>query len=86
MKYSPSIWAGWQKRYFVLKDRKLKYFKSNDPDHMKVPLGVINFDHFRCWCEPLEEDQKFKFKIEMEGVDRRKFQFKAYSQQDNMNW
>ena len=29
MKYSPSMWAGWQKRFFVLKDRKLKYFKSD---------------------------------------------------------
>lgn len=54
MKYSPSIWAGWQKRYFVLKDRKIKYFKSDSKEDMKVPLGVINFDHFRCCCEPIE--------------------------------
>ena len=34
-KYSPSKFVGWQKRYFVLKDRKLKYFKSNSADNMK---------------------------------------------------
>lgn len=86
MKYSPSIWAGWQKRYFVLKDRKLKYFKSNSSEHMKVPLGVINFDHFRCWCEPMVEDKNLQFSIGITGVDKRQFIFKAATESESMAW
>jgi len=28
-KLSPSFFAGWQERYVVLKDRKMKYYKQN---------------------------------------------------------
>lgn len=70
-KYSPSMWAGWQKRYIVLKDRKLKYYKSDSPQHMEVPLGVINFDHFRCFCQTKSDDKDLVFEIEIDGVERR---------------
>ena len=86
MKYSPSMWAGWQKRYVVLKERKLKYFKSNSKQDLAVPLGVINFDHFRCWCEPMEEAKKTQFQIEIVGLDKRQFQFKAYQQKESTEW
>ena len=36
-KKSPSLLAGWQSRFCVLKDRKLSYFKSNRPDDLKTP-------------------------------------------------
>lgn len=71
MKNSPSIWAGWQRRYLILKDRKLKYFKSNSKEDLKVPLGVINFDHFRCWCEPIDDGKKPQFLLQIEGIDAR---------------
>lgn len=47
-KKSPSLLGGWQDRFIVLKDRKLKYYKSNKAADMQVPKGVINFDQFSC--------------------------------------
>ena len=41
-KYSPAFLVGWQRRFFVLKDGKLKYYK--DKSDLSVPQGVINFD------------------------------------------
>lgn len=43
-KQSPSFHKLWQKRYFVLARRVLKYYKKKD-DHDKgnQPKGVINF-------------------------------------------
>jgi len=52
-KYSPSLFAGWQRRYIILKDRKLKYYESDKPKDLEVPLGVVNFDHFKCYCLPV---------------------------------
>jgi hypothetical protein len=43
-KYSPSMLKGWQKRYVILKNRKLHYQKTED---QKYPNGVLNFDHFQ---------------------------------------
>ena len=43
-KYSPSMFKGWQKRYVILKDRKLIYKKNKD---QVFPNGVLNFDHFQ---------------------------------------
>lgn len=47
-KQSPSFFAGygWQKRYFVLVDKRLKYF--NDEEDVSQALGYLNFDAYRC--------------------------------------
>ena len=37
MKQSPAWLKSWQSRYVILKDRKLKYFKSNQEKDLKVP-------------------------------------------------
>lgn len=43
-KQSPKLLKQWQKRYFVLEAKTLKYYKSqNDYDKKKAPKGVINF-------------------------------------------
>lgn len=44
-KYSPSMLKGWQKRYVILKDRKLYYKKTHEQPY---PNGVLNFDHFQA--------------------------------------
>jgi len=40
-KKAPSFLQGYQKRYFKLEDRRLRYY---DSEKMEVMLGVINFD------------------------------------------
>lgn len=47
-KYSPSLFAGWQRRFLVIKDRKLKYYASDKEKDLKNPLGILNFDHLNC--------------------------------------
>ena len=43
-KQSPSLFKVWQKRYFVLKDRMLFYYKTKaDYDQNKTCKGIINF-------------------------------------------
>ena len=43
-KQSPSFLKRWQKRYFVLENKMLKYFKNkSDYDSNKIPKGVLNF-------------------------------------------
>ena len=36
-KLSPAWLKSWQSRFIILKDRKLKYFKSNTAKDIKVP-------------------------------------------------
>ena len=46
-KESPSFFRIWQRRYFVLAHRKLKYYKSRSDYKVKnTPKGVINFESF----------------------------------------
>jgi hypothetical protein len=49
-KKSPSFFKGWQQRFFILKDRKLKYYNAKVPVNSTkaIPKGVINFDYFTC--------------------------------------
>ena len=43
-KQSPSFHRAWQKRYFVLDKKILKYFKNKvDYEAQKPPKGAINF-------------------------------------------
>lgn len=44
-KKSPSLFGHWQNRFFILKEKKLKWYKTEaDFNSSLVPLGVINFD------------------------------------------
>jgi hypothetical protein len=40
-KKSPKLLIGWQRRFFVLRDKKLYYYAN---DQAKRPKGIINFD------------------------------------------
>lgn len=43
-KLSPKSMVGWQKRYFVLFQHKLKYWKNlNEFMHKKHPKGILDF-------------------------------------------
>jgi hypothetical protein len=43
-KQSPKFFKQWQKRYFVLEAKTLKYYKTQtDYDKKKPPKGVVNF-------------------------------------------
>ena len=86
MKFSPNRFVGWQQRYIILKDRKLKYYKSDSPENMKIPLGIINFDHFKCTCKIMDDQKNVQFKIEIEGVKDRNFIFKAQTSVECADW
>lgn len=78
-KKSPSIFQGWQKRYVILKDKKLKYFLE---EGAKYPQGVINFDLFMC---ELKSGEPNEFSIKFTGIDRL-FEFQAKDEIEANNW
>lgn len=84
-KQSPSWFAGWQDRYFVLKDRKLKYYKSNSPKDMEAPLGVLNFDHF-MYCVDGHPSKPLQFKVKIMGVQDRVFEFRTKTEGEAKAW
>ena len=45
-KKSASMFKGWQPRYVILKDRKMKYYKSDNEHDLAIPQGVINMEQF----------------------------------------
>ena len=63
MKYSPSFLKGWQKRYVILKDKRLYYKKTKEQPY---PNGVVNFDHFQCFLLTNSKDP-LQFQIKVEG-------------------
>ena len=80
-KWSPSLFAGWQERFFTLKNKKLRWFKNNTS---KVPQGVMNFDFFECKCV-MAEGEKKEFNIHMEGTDRI-FHLKTKTEDEAQYW
>lgn len=48
LKKSPSLFGQWQKRFFMLKDRRLKWYLAKKNRSSMVQRGVINFDEFTC--------------------------------------
>jgi hypothetical protein len=75
-KLSPALFAGWQDRYVVLKDKKLKWFTKEDA---KFANGILNFDHFEATIEQCEKDLTC-FKISITGISDRTFDFRAISE------
>lgn len=68
-----------------MKDRKLKYFKSNQEKDLKVPQGVFNFDQFMCF---LKDDQKdpLRFSLTFLGISERTFLFKCNTKEESFGW
>ena len=55
-------------RYIILKDKKLKWYKSLTAEDMKSPQGVINFDNFACYLENVDGDKSgLQFAIAFHG-------------------
>ena len=90
LKYSPNLFKGWQERIFLLKNRKIQWFKNdtkNPSTYLQpgsVPQGVLNFDHFECKVEAHDKDP-LCFNLSVTGSDRT-FNLKAKSEQDSKAW
>ena len=81
MKYSPSMLKGWQKRYVILKDKRLYYKKTKEQPY---PNGVVNFDHFQCFILSNVKDP-LQFQIKIEGQNR-EFKFKSDDKEVSQKW
>ena len=68
-KQSPSMIKLWQKRFFVLEKRMLKYFKSHaDFNQGLPPRGIINFEQV---CVDREyKDIQYKIDLRIRGSNR----------------
>lgn len=85
MKMSPATLKGWQKRFFILKDNKLKYWKNiQDCQIGKNAQGIILFD-FVSAVVVKNEKTELGFDLKLNGC-KRVFQFKASTQEDFNNW
>ena len=63
-KQSPSFHKRWQKRYFVLCKRVLKYYKGKtDYRNDLPPKGVINFEQVWVEDEYFDDSNKINLKI-----------------------
>ena len=40
------LYDSWSDKYMVVKERKLRYFKSSREEDLHTPEGVINMDYF----------------------------------------
>ncbi len=49
MKQSPHLLRGWQKRYVVVQDRKLSYYKDREEGGRQL-MGYLDFDSIRVHC------------------------------------
>jgi hypothetical protein len=83
-KQSPSFLKHWQKRYFVLERKMLKYFK-NEADYMsgKPPKGVLNFQ--QIWVEVDFKDIQMKIDLKIKG-SKRVFNMRCTSQEQFQLW
>lgn len=68
-KQSPNLFKRWQKRYFVLEKKLLKYFKTDQEYYLKKPpKGVINL--MQIWVEPTFMDLQLKIDLKLMGSNR----------------
>ena len=83
-KQSPSFHKRWQKRYFVLNNCVLKYYKNKaDFKNYLPPKGVINFQQVCVEGEYL--DEQFKINLKMAGCSRI-FHLRCQKQESYMDW
>ncbi|CDW88955.1 ph domain-containing protein [Stylonychia lemnae] len=80
-KKSPKLLVGWQSRYFVLKERKLYYYKKKELTDK--PKGIFNFEMVEVTIKP--NVHKKYFKLLMKGVSR-VFKFRCKSVDDLNIW
>ena len=66
-----------------MKERTLKYYKSSED--IKHPQGVFNFDQFKYTIE-LVDSSAWDFFIKIEGIPDRKFEFRASSTHECIDW
>ena len=86
-KKSPSVLAGWQDRFLVLEDGKLRWFKSNQEKDLAVPEGVINMEHFEIILEiPNDNPDGLHFNLRFNGIGERIFEFRAKTREDAEEW
>jgi len=86
-KKSPAMFVGWQDRFVVLEDRKLRWFKSNQGKDLAVPEGVINMEHFEIILEiPNDNQGGLHFNLRFNGIDQRIFEFRAKTREDAEEW
>lgn len=77
-KQSPSVFKRWQKRYFVLKHKIIRYYKKEeDYRDKKVPKGVVNLN--MIWVEPKFVPASLRIDLEIVGTNR-VFYLKCYNQ------
>lgn len=54
-KQSPSFLKRWQRRFFVLERKMIKYYKTEaDYENKKPPKGILNLQ--QIWIEPVFKD------------------------------
>lgn len=68
-KQQPNFLKRWQKRYFILENKMLKYYK-NEAEYKanSMPKGVLNFH--QIWIEPSFNDKKLKIDLHIKGTTR----------------
>eukprot|EP00697_Spironema_sp_BW2_P016879 gnl/Spiro4/8381_TR4403_c0_g1_i1.p1 gnl/Spiro4/8381_TR4403_c0_g1~~gnl/Spiro4/8381_TR4403_c0_g1_i1.p1 ORF type:complete len:176 (+),score=20.53 gnl/Spiro4/8381_TR4403_c0_g1_i1:72-599(+) len=82
-KNSPSIFKGWQTRYFMLKGTTIFYYKDQDAySQQKQPKGIINLEP-NCIQRPTEKDKKRFFNV-VSG--RRTYHLRAASEAEAAEW
>ena len=62
-KKSPSMLKGWQNRFILLKDKKLRYYKK---EGAKFAKGCINFEFYEVNIQISEKDPKI-FSLQIVG-------------------
>jgi hypothetical protein len=81
-KKSPSMLKGWQQRFVVLKDKKLRYYKN---ENSKFAKGCINFEFYEVTIKRSQKDP-LCIKLFITGVNERRFQFKAATVDSATAW
>lgn len=68
-KQQPKMLRRWQKRFFVLDKKLIKYYKNKD-DYMdkKQPKGVLNLK--QIWINPTFNQSGFKIDLQLMGSNR----------------
>ena len=83
-KQQPVFPRRWQKRFFVLDTKVLKYYKSKqDYETNKLPKGVINFQ--QIWVEAELVEKEFKINLSMKG-SKRVFNLRCANELDFGQW
>lgn len=81
-KKSNRLLKRWQRRYFVLKDRRLSYYNKPDDESPKLS---INFDQVTVDLNIDDPDKPNEITLNLFG-DSRTFRIRATSHEENKSW